>query len=125
MTSSGAEAVYERGDVVYGTGPFKDGGAGRPWLVVSNHVGQPFHGEQYIVLTLTTKRWHDDFIEIPDQGWVDGGAPRDSRIVPWGVQSIGREDIDRWQGRLEDELVDEAIDFLVEYLNPPSVDDTA
>ncbi|GAB6862010.1 hypothetical protein JCM17092_20990 [Haloplanus litoreus] len=35
------------------------------------------------------------------------------RVVPWGVQSIGREDIDFWQGRLADDLVDTATTTLV------------
>jgi len=40
----------------------------------------------------------------------------DSRIVPWGVQSIDHEDIDFWQGRLDSDLVDEAVAELVDEL---------
>jgi hypothetical protein len=40
--------------------------------------------------------------------------PDESRIVPWGVQSIDHEDIDFWQGRLDGDLVDETIAALVE-----------
>ncbi len=47
--------IFERGDVVYGDDPFKTDEAARPWLVVSNHEGRPFHGEQYLALTLTTR----------------------------------------------------------------------
>jgi len=85
-----------------------------PWLILSNHEGRPFHGEQYIALTLTTKSWLDDFIEIPEESWIRGGMPDDSRIVPWGVQSVSRNDIDFWQGRLDAELVDVAVTTLVE-----------
>ena len=49
--------VFKRGDVVYGEDPFKGAGDSRPWLILSNHEGRPFHGEQYIALTLTTKSW--------------------------------------------------------------------
>jgi mRNA-degrading endonuclease toxin of MazEF toxin-antitoxin module len=106
--------IFERGDVVYGADPFKGEGDARPWLILSNHEGRPFHGEQYIALTLTSKSWLDGLIEIPETGWIRGGTPDDSRIVPWAVQSIAREDIDFWQGRLDGTLVEEAVAALVE-----------
>jgi len=46
-----------------------------------------------------------------------GGIPDVSRIVPWGVQSIDHEDIDFWHGRLDSDLVDEAVAALVEELH--------
>jgi hypothetical protein len=58
----------------------------------------------------------DSLIEVPGERWLRGGTTDESRIVPWGVQSIDHEDIDFWQGRLEDEIVDEAVDALVEEL---------
>jgi hypothetical protein len=42
--------------------------------------------------------------------------PEESRIVPWGVQSINHEDTDFWQGRLDSDLVDEAAAALIEEL---------
>lgn len=112
------EPIYQPGDVVYGDDPFKGADAARPWLVVSNHEGKPFHGEQYVALTLTTRTWMDGLLEIGPDAWIRGGVPEDSRIVPWGVQSIDREDIDYWQGRLEQTVVDGAVAALVEYLQP-------
>jgi len=106
--------LFERGDVVYGDDPFKSEAAARPWLVLSNHEGRPFHGDQYIAVTLTTKSWMTGLIEIPEEGWLRGGTPDESRIVPWGVQSIDREDIDFWQGRLDGDLVDEAVAVLID-----------
>lgn len=47
--------VFERGDVVYGVDPFETDASARPWLILSNHEGRPFHGDQYIALTLTTR----------------------------------------------------------------------
>lgn len=108
--------TFERGDVIYGDDPFKRDGSARPWLVLSNHEGRPFHGEQYIVVTLTTKSWMDGLIEIPETSWRRGGTPEPSRIVPWGVQSIDAADIGSWQGRLEEELIGEVVDALVEEL---------
>lgn len=108
--------VFERGDVIYGDDPFKGDEDARPWLVLSNHEGRPFHGDQYIALTLTSKSWLDGLIEIPETSWVHGGTPDKSRIVPWSVQSIDNADIDFWQGRLDSGLVDQAVAALVEEL---------
>ena len=108
--------IFERGDVVYGDDPFKGEEEARPWLILSNHEGRPFHGEQYIALTLTSKSWMDGLIEIPEKSWLRGGTPDESRIVPWGVQSISREDIDFWQGNLADDIVDNATIALVDEL---------
>ena len=116
MTDEEGAPVFERGDVVFGDDPFKGEDAARPWLVLSNHEGRPFHGEQYITLTLTTKSWMDGLVKVPEESWLRGGTPEKSRIVPWGVQSIDHEDIDFWQGRLETELVDKAVAALVEEL---------
>ena len=108
--------TFERGDVVYGDDPFKGAGAARPWLVVADHEGRPFHGEQYVALTLTTKSWMEGLVEIPPAAWLRGGTPENSRIVPWGVQSIDHEDVDFWQGRVESVVVDDAVAALVEEL---------
>ena len=108
--------TFQRGDVVYGDDPFKGAGAARPWLVVADHEGRPFHGEQYVALTLTTKSWMEGLVEIPPDAWTRGGTPEDSRIAPWGVQSIDHEDVDFWQGRVESTVVDEAVAALVDEL---------
>lgn len=116
MTGSGPDTVYEPGDVVYGEDPFKGAGAARPWLVVSNHEGRPFHGDQYITLTLTTRTWPDGLLAIAEEDWTRGGTPAPSYVVPWGVQSLDSDDVDYWQGRLDRTLVDEAIAALTDYL---------
>lgn len=111
-----ADPIFDRGDVVYGDDPFKSEEDARPWLILSNHEGRPFHGEQYIALTLTSKSWMDGLIPIPEESWVRGGTPDESRLVPWAVQSIARKDIDFWQGRLARDIVDRAVAALVEEL---------
>lgn len=110
------DAVYERGDVVYGRDPFEREEAARPWLVLTNHEGRPFHGDQCVALTLTTKSWLDGLVAIRSSDWIHGRTPHGSRLVPWGVQSLARSDIDRWQGRLAPERGDEAMDALVSSL---------
>ena len=111
------EPIYEPGDVVYGGDPFKGEDGAHPWLVVSNHENRPFHGEQYIALTLTTRSWMDDLIEIPEEAWLRGGTPRRSRIVPWGIQSLDADDVERWQGTIERQLLKRAVDAFVDELS--------
>jgi hypothetical protein len=48
--------IFERGDVVYGDDPFKGEEDARPWLILSNHEGRPFYGEQYIAVTSHAER---------------------------------------------------------------------
>lgn len=116
MTDDGDKPIFERGDVVYGDDPFKEAEQSRPWVILTNHEGRPFHGEQYIALTLTSQSWMDGLVDIPKSSWLRGGTPDESRIVPWGVQSIDHQDIDFWQGRLEGNLIDSAVAALVEEL---------
>lgn len=58
----------------------------------------------------------EGLIDIPEECWLRGGTPDESRIAPWGVQSISHEDIDFWQGRLKGTLVDDAVAALVKAL---------
>lgn len=108
---------YERGDVVIAIDPFKDGSSGRPFLVVGRET-TPFHGEQYISLSLTTRTWYEERIPLAADDWVEGGAPRSSSIMPWSVTSIDADLIERYQGRLEEGVVDEAAATLSEYVRP-------
>jgi len=51
----GSFADFPLVDIVYSDDPFIGNEDARPWLILSNHEGRPFHGEQYIAVTLTTK----------------------------------------------------------------------
>ncbi|WP_433634792.1 type II toxin-antitoxin system PemK/MazF family toxin [Halomicrococcus sp. NG-SE-24] len=98
------------------TDPFKDDTTtGRPFLLI-NHTNMPFHSEQYIVLSLTTRTWHDERIPLSDEDWVEGGAPKSSSIMPWSVNSVKSEWINYWQGTLHDKIVDRAITQLQQYI---------
>ena len=72
--------THERGDVVEASDPF-DGDGGRPFLVV-NTDAHPFHGEQYVAVTLTTRTWYDGTIAVTGADFVEGGVPTDSYVVP-------------------------------------------
>lgn len=105
--------TFERGDVVWDADPWNDRDAPRPWLVVSGPE-HPFHGEQYVALTLTTKTYHDGTVPIARDDWIEGGAPERSFVVPWGVASPKDADLndDRYVGHLSASVVDEAADLL-------------
>lgn len=107
---------FERGDVVYGADPFKGEDYARPWLIISNQT-HPFHGDQYIVLALTTKTWHDGLIAIDDDAWVEGSTPKPSSVIPWSVETIEQSDIEYWQGTLAEAVVNEATTILVAYVH--------
>lgn len=107
---------YERGDVVVALDPFRDGSSGRPFLLIG-HEKTPFHGEQYIMLSLTTRTWYEERIPLDEADWVEGGAPRSSSIMPWSVNSIDSDLIESYQGRLRNGIVDEATAQLSEYVH--------
>lgn len=140
--------AFERGDVVWGIDPFKqdasnqeaehsedDGGiAPRPWLVFSTDA-VPFHPEQYLCVTLTTRTWHEDSIPLSEDSWTEGGAPGESSIMPWSLSAIQHKFLDTtgelvarlegspddlpengYQGRLDEEVTAEATRQLIAYL---------
>lgn len=146
---AGEIEVFERGDVVWGIDPFKQDPATstyssngeptvtpRPWLVLSDE-STPFHPEQYLCLTLTTRTWHDDSIPLTDAHWLDGGAPVEASIMPWSVSAIQHDYLDTtgslvarlaavgtdaqptdgYQGRLDSTIVDSAARRLGTYLD--------
>lgn len=110
--------TFERGDVVYGADPFKGDGYSRPWLVISNGA-HPFQGDQYIVLALTTRTWHDGFVSLADDDWIEGGTPRSSSVIPWSVETLDQGDVDHWQGTLGVEVVNTAVSKLTEFIVEP------
>ncbi|ADD03720.1 PemK family protein [Natrialba magadii ATCC 43099] len=107
--------TLSRGTIVYGDDPFKGDDAARPWVVIST-TEMPFHGDQYIALTLTTQTWYDDRIPINETDLIDGGLPKQSSILPWAVASLSPDHIDRELGTLDASAVDDAVRELVSYL---------
>ncbi len=109
---------FHRGDVVYGADPFKGADYSRPWLVINNG-SHPFHGEQYVVLALTSKTWHDGLLEVHNDDWTEGGTPRQSSVIPWSVETLDQTDIDHWQGTLSPEIVTQAVSKFRTYIAEP------
>lgn len=107
---------FERGDVVVAADPFKDDpAAGRPFLLI-NGSGIPFHGVQYIGLSLTSRTWYDERMPLEDDHWSEGGAPESSAIMPWSVNSVKRDWIEYRQGTLRSDIVDRAVTQLIAYI---------
>lgn len=98
----------ERGTVVYADDSFRAEERGRPWVVI-NSPAMPFHGEQYVALTLSTKTWHDGRIPIVREDIVTGNLPRESAILPWAVGSIDAESVESVLGQLDGNVVDDAV----------------
>lgn len=140
--------AFERGDVVWGVDPFKQdigvdtertmnlgGVSPRPWLVISSE-SVPFHPEQYLCVTLSTKSWHDESIPLEAEDWLVGGAPRSSSLLPWSVSALRQDYLDTtgelvarlgefsdetapdsgFQGRLRSAVVDSVVRRLIGYL---------
>lgn len=107
---------WQRGDVVVASDPFKDDEtAGRPFLVI-NRSETPFHGEQYIALSLTTRTWHTERIPLAAEHWSTGGAPESSSIMPWSVNSVKDEWTEFRQGTLRDGVVERAAAEFTRYV---------
>ncbi|MCY4732100.1 type II toxin-antitoxin system PemK/MazF family toxin [Natronomonas gomsonensis] len=106
---------YERGDVIEAGDPFTQEPASRPFVII-NTESHPFDGEQYVALTLTTRTWYEETLPVSPDDFGAGGVPAESSIVPWGVSSPAHDDIRDWFGRLEDEVVNEAVEQFVGYL---------
>lgn len=84
-------------------------------MIVDNE-DQPFHGEQYVVMGLTTRTWYEERIPLTEEDYVDRKAPKDSSIVPHSVLSVQPEMITDYVCEVRKGKVDEGVDKLVEYL---------
>ena len=85
----------------------------RPWLVLSTDH-HPFFPEQYISVAVSTKSYSDS-IALADTEWEVGGVPRESFASPWALHSPRIEDLETWQGRVSESLVDRVVEQVNEY----------
>lgn len=67
--------TYERGDIVETSDPFTDEKPSRPFLIV-NTDAHPFHGDQYVAVTLTTKSWYDEMVPLHADDSLKAVSPR-------------------------------------------------
>lgn len=105
----------ERGDIVRSVDPFKLGtDRQRPWLIVNND-SHPFADEQCVALAVSTKSY-DDSIPLSEAVWETGSVPRESFVSPWAVHSPRVEDLETWQGRVQQPFVDRVVTAARGYL---------
>jgi len=102
---------HDRGDIVWAADPFREEGAGRPWLVVGGSA-TPFHGDQFICVAITSKGYHEEAVSLQN-----AGLPRDSYAMPWSVSTVEVEDITGQVGTVRSELVAAVAATLVEYVD--------
>lgn len=76
----------------------------------------PFHGEQYIAHTLSTRTWYDERLPLDTDDLLEGRLPEESAVLPWAVASLSLSGIDRKLGRATEDVVDDAVATLVSYL---------
>jgi mRNA-degrading endonuclease toxin of MazEF toxin-antitoxin module len=93
---------YGRGDVVWHSAPFRDGG--RPYVVLSDD-DHPFYGEEYVVVGVTTTE-RERAVALPPDTWAEGGAPKPSWASPWYVLTLKHATITDRLGRLTSDVTD-------------------
>lgn len=97
--------AFDQGHVVWHDGRFR--GSGRPWLVVSDDE-HPFHGEEYLVVGITTTE-RGDAIELRAEDWVVGRLPDQSFASPWFITTIKHASIRRGVGELDPSIVEKVV----------------
>ena len=110
--SSPDDLPFERGHVVWHEGLFR--GSGRPWLVLSDDR-HPFHGEEYLVVGITTTE-REDAIELRDEDWTVGGLPRMSYVSPWFLTTLKHAAIERGVGAVTSDTAAEVGRTVVGYV---------
>lgn len=104
---------FDRGHVVWHDGPFRD--SGRPWLVLTADR-HPFHGEEYLVASITTTE-RAQTIALASGDWAVGGLPRPSYVAPWFLTTLRHESIDRGVGALGTEATRTACRDATEFID--------
>lgn len=108
--------AHERGEVVWYPAVFAD--YDRPFLLISTDA-HPFHGEEYIGLSVTTTAL-DRAIPITDDDWVIGELPNRSYIKPWNPVVVKADGIRSVAGAIEPDLLSRAVTELATICGVPS-----
>lgn len=123
-----ANGRFRRGEIVWGSDPFKDGADDepepeRPFLVLSNET-HPFAERQFAGVALSTTP-RDAAIAIDPGDWTAGGLPEQSYAYPWLLVTRDRADIASVYGRLRSSIVETVLDRLVGYLSARDGNETS
>lgn len=63
----------------------------------------------------TTRR--SEAIEIMEEDWDEGGAPRKSYVAPWVIITLKHEDVQEKIGKLDLSFLDEIVNNLKSYVS--------
>lgn len=109
------ETPFRRGHVVLSEEPTK---RVRPFVVLSNST-QLHRSEGYIVVPLATSSGKNA-IKLAASDWTIGGPSSDIETfaLPWSLQSIKHEDIQRGLGAIDTKQVDEIAATIYELISP-------
>lgn len=99
-------SVLKRGAVIEYPAIFDFESYSRPYLIASGDT-HPFHGEEYIGLTIMTTDL-SPAMPIDDDAWVRGGLSKRSLIKPWQPTLLKHDDIVDAFGLLQAPVVDRA-----------------
>lgn len=101
--------AHRRGEVVWYPALFAD--YDRPFLLVSSDR-HPFHGEEYVGLSITTSETIGS-LQIEPDAWGIGGLPEPSYIKPWNPAIIKDDMIRAVAGAVRSSIVDDAVSELM------------
>lgn len=96
---------FVAGDVLVVPFPFTDLSAEkrRPALVLAER-----EFDDYILCQITSKAWHDPAVEIPEEGFEEGGLEKTSYARPDRVFTVNEDVILRKAGHVSPRILDEA-----------------
>jgi len=103
---------FDRGHVIWHDGLFN--ADGRPWLVVSDDR-HPFHGEEYLVVGVTTTE-RENAVQLTGEEWKIGGLPRTSYVSPWFLTTLKHADVSQGVGMIAETTVETVLRAVRRYL---------
>lgn len=113
--------AIRRGDVVWVDDPFdfesadqSDDDDDHPYVIISTDK-HPFHGTEYLAM-LITRTQRSAAVPIPDKHWEYGSLSQASYISPWVVVTLKDRDLDDYQGKLKDDVVQKAVKEVPQYI---------
>lgn len=111
--------AFVQGAVVISDDQFNGAGK-RPYVIISNS-SNPFHGQQYIAVPMTT-RAPDSGIEVPEREWVrDSPDKTPCHVSPWSPVTLQAEKIYQSVGEVSDKIIERIYAHTIQYMSPDTV----
>lgn len=108
--------AFVQGSVVVSDDQFNGDGK-RPYVILSNG-NNPFHGQQYIAIPMTTSD-PEDGLAIPESEWVRSTPDRTPcHVSPWSPVTLQAEDIYKCVGEVSEGIIERIYAQTVQYVTP-------